>query len=292
MLKRRYGDKGEELSILGFGGIMVSKTETAEADELVGKAVDSGINYFDVAPSYGNAEEMLGPALESYREGVFLACKTTERGAEGAREELESSLRNMRTDHFDLYQLHAMTTKEDFDRATGPGGALETFVKAREEGKVRYLGFSAHSAECALALFDHFDFDSVLFPINWAHFLSGGGFGPQVVEKAGEQGAAVLALKAMAYGKVAEGAEKPFAKCWYQPIEEPELQDLALRYALTQPIVAALPPGAQEFFARAVEIAQGFVPLTESEIELLKEQAEEPVAMFQVAEAGVFSGIS
>jgi predicted aldo/keto reductase-like oxidoreductase len=291
MLMRRYGDKEEELSILGFGGIMVSKIETAEAEQLVGQGIDCGINYFDVAPSYGNAEEMLGPALQPYREGVFLACKTTERSAAGARRELESSLANMRTDHFDLYQLHAMTTMEDFDQATRPGGALETFVKAREEGKVRYLGFSAHSAECALALLDYFEFDSVLFPINWAHFLNGG-FGPQVVEKAEEKGAAVLALKAMAYGKVAEGAERPFAKCWYQPIEEPELQDLALRYALSQPIVAALPPGAENFFARAIEIAQHFVPVTESEVGVLRERAGEPIEMFRLAEAGGFPRIS
>ena len=85
MLKRRYGDKEEELSILGFGGIMVSKVETAEAEQLVGRGIDCGINYFDVAPSYGNAEEMLGPALKPYRDGVFLACKTTDRSAAGAR---------------------------------------------------------------------------------------------------------------------------------------------------------------------------------------------------------------
>jgi len=207
MIKRRYGNE-DELSILGFGGIMVASTEAPEAERLVGMAIDSDINYFDVAPSYGNAEEMLGPALAPYRENVFLACKTTERSAEAATKELEASLRKMRTDRFDLYQLHAMTTKEDFDQAVGPGGALEAFVKARQEGKVRHLGFSAHSAECALALLDHFDFDSVLFPINWAHFLHGG-FGPQVVDKAGQKGAAVLALKAMAYAKCRRELRSP-----------------------------------------------------------------------------------
>ena len=290
MLKRRYGNKEEELSILGFGGIMVRDTEPAQAEELVGRGIDGGINYFDIAPGYGNAEEKLGPALEQYRNDVFLACKTGKRDAVGARKELERSLQRMRTDHFDLYQLHGMTTDEDFAEATGPGGALETFVKAREEGKVRYLGFSAHSAECALALLDHFDFDSVLFPINWAHFLNGG-FGPQVVEKAEEKGAAVLALKAMAYGKVAPGTERPFAKCWYQPIEEPELQDLALRYALSKSIVAALPPGAEDFFARAIEIAEGFVPVTQSEVEELRQRAGEPIEMFRLAAAGGFPGI-
>jgi hypothetical protein len=101
----------------------------------------------------------------------------------------------------------------------------------------------------------------------------------------------VLALKAMAYGKVAPEAERPFAKCWYQPIEEPELQDLALRYSLSQPIVAALPPGAEDFFARAIEIAEGFVPVTESEVEVLRGQAGEPLPMFRLAEVGGFPGI-
>ena len=102
----------------------------------------------------------------------------------------------------------------------------------------------------------------------------------------------MLALKAMAYGKVPEGSARPFAKCWYQPVEEPELQDLALRYALSQSIVAALPPGAQEFFGRAIDIAQHFTPVTGSEVEELKRRAQEPLAMFRTAEAGGFPGFS
>ena len=281
MIKRRYG-KEDELSILGFGGIMVDNTQRSEAESLVGLAIDSGINYFDVAPSYGNAEERLGPALEPYRKGVFLACKTTERGAEAARNELESSLQNMRTDYFDLYQLHMMTTQEDFDLAMGPGGALETLIAAREEGKVRHLGFSAHSVECALALLDRFDFDSVLFPINWAMFLHGG-FGPQVVKKAKEKGVSVLALKAMAYGKVPAGTDKHFAKLSYNPIVDQEVQELALRFTLTQPVTAALPPGAQELFEQSIGIASCFEPLTESEVQSLKMLAKDPLAMFSLA---------
>ena len=106
-----------------------------EADQYVGEAIDRGINYFDVAPSYGNAEQMLGPALAPYRDGVFLACKTGRRDAAGAQEELENSLRLMQTDHFDLYQLHAITSDEDVQQAFGPGGAMETFLKARDAGQ-------------------------------------------------------------------------------------------------------------------------------------------------------------
>ena len=97
---------------------------------------------------------------------------------------------------------------------------METFVKAREQGKVRFLGFSAHSVEAALAAMDRFEFDSVLFPLNFVTWFKGD-FGPQVVEKAHSKGMGILALKAGARGKVAEGAKKPFEKCWYEPLTDP-----------------------------------------------------------------------
>ena len=88
MQKRPYGQTGIDLSIIGFGGILVTNSEPQEASDLVAKAIDHGINYFDVAPSYGNAEECLGPALAPYRKDVFLACKTTERSRAGAEKEM------------------------------------------------------------------------------------------------------------------------------------------------------------------------------------------------------------
>ena len=99
MQKRPYAKTGIGLSIIGFGGILVTNTEAAAASRLVARAVDHGINYFDVAPSYGNAEECLGPALEPYRIDVFLACKTTERSRQGAEREMLQSLETMRSHH-------------------------------------------------------------------------------------------------------------------------------------------------------------------------------------------------
>jgi hypothetical protein len=140
--RRSLGRTGERLSIIGFGGIVVMNATAPEASERVAHAIDRGVNYFDVAPSYGNAEEMLGPALAPYRKQVFLACKTQKRDRAGATEELERSLAHMRTDHFDLYQLHAVTTPADVDQILAPGGALEAFVAAQgREGAVpRLLG--------------------------------------------------------------------------------------------------------------------------------------------------------
>jgi len=284
MQRRAYGTSGEMLSILGFGGIIVTQTEPAEAAQLVAEAVDRGINYFDVAPSYGNAEERLGPALEPYRQQVFLACKTTKRNAAEARDELHNSLKLLRTDHFDLYQLHGMTTQEDFDQATGPNGALETLVEARQQGLIRHIGFSAHSAEIALALLDHFPFDSVLFPINWSNYFNAD-FGPQVVAKAEEKGAARLALKALAYSRLAEGAQKRYSKCWYEPIDDPALAALALRFSLSQPITAAVPPGEASLFRMALDLADNFVPISAEETEVLRQRAAASTPLFNLESA-------
>src|SRR5574341_1928125 len=166
-IPRRHFKEDIQLSIVGFGGIVVIGQAQTDANREVARAFDRGVNYFDVAPSYGGgeAEEKLGIALQPYREKSFLACKTMRRDAKGARQELENSLKVLRTDHFDLYQLHAMGGMEEVDTVLGAGGALEAFMKAREDGKVRFLGFSAHNEEAAMRLLDKFPFDSVLFPL-------------------------------------------------------------------------------------------------------------------------------
>lgn len=282
MEKREYGSTGERLSIVGLGGILVSQVDADEASGLVAEAVDHGVDYFDVAPTYGNAQEMLGPALEPFRKDVFLACKTTERTADGARHELEESQRLLRTDHVDLYQLHAVNTDEDFEQVMGPGGALELFREAKERGMTRYLGFSSHSSETALRLIEAVDFDSVLFPVNWCTWL-GADFGPAVVAAAEARGTARLALKALARGKMAAGAERRWAKCWYEPLEDRELADLALRFALSQPVTAAIPPGEPALFRMALEIAEGFTPVTEEEVDRLRREAASGRPIFELA---------
>ena len=123
--------------------------------------------------------------------------KTTQRDAKGARAELERSLERLHTDHFDVYQFHAVGSMKDAEQILGPGGAAETFVKAKQEGKVRFLGFSAHHAEAALRLMDALPLDSVLFPVNF-NAWERGSFGPQILAKAKEKGMARMALKALA----------------------------------------------------------------------------------------------
>ncbi len=243
--RRILGKTGEKLSIVGFGGIALRNKGQEFANELVPRAFHAGINYFDIAPSYGDSQELLGPPLEPLRKDVFLACKTQMRDKEGAEKELQESLRMLRTDHIDLYQFHAMTKMEDVDKVFGPGGAMETFQKARQNGQIRYIGFSAHNEEVALKMMDMFDFDSILYPLNCVCWKNGN-FGPQVYETAREKGMGILALKAVAKTRVGD-EEKPYPNMWYLPFSEKDEQDNAFRFTLSKDITATVHAGDSLF---------------------------------------------
>jgi aryl-alcohol dehydrogenase-like predicted oxidoreductase len=283
--KRPY-KAGVELSVIGFGGIVVTGMSQPDADKEVAAAFDRGINYFDCAPSYANgeAELKLGEALKPYRTKVFLAEKTQKRDAAGARAELEQSLRRFHTDHFDLFQFHAVGSMEDVDKILAPGGAAETILKAKQEGKVRFLGFSAHHAEAAIRLMDALALDSVLFPVNF-NAWERGGFGPQILAKAKAKGMARLALKALAFGawpKDLPRAQRAYPKCWYEPVADKDLAALALRFALNQEITAAIPPGDERIFRLAVDLAAGPQKrLSAAELATLKTRAAEREPVFR-----------
>jgi aryl-alcohol dehydrogenase-like predicted oxidoreductase len=268
--KRTLGKTGEQLSMIGFGGIVVMNEDTGAANNIVAEAVDRGVNYFDVAPSYGDAQERLGPALLPYRKNCFLACKTDGRLKDDSRKDLEQSLKLLKTDHLDLYQFHALTKMTDLDKVLGPGGAIETMEAAKKEGKIRYIGFSVHSAETALAAMDRYNFDTVLFPVNWVLF-SQAGFGPQILKRAQEKKMGILALKSMAKTTWAADQRQnhPEPKCWYQPAGYPHEASLGLRWTLGHPITAAIPPGDERYFRLAMDVAQSYQPLDAHEEEAL-----------------------
>jgi predicted aldo/keto reductase-like oxidoreductase len=279
--RRKLGRTGVELSIVGLGGIVVSKLEQTLANSIVANAVERGVNYFDVAPTYDDAEEKLGPALEPFRDRVFLACKTIKRDKESAATLLDQSLKKLRTDHFDLYQFHCFQTVKEIDQALGPGGAMEAVDAAKRAGKVRFIGFSAHSTEAALAAMDRYPFDSILFPFNFVLFTQYN-FGPQVLAEANRRGMGVLALKAMAKSTWPASIDKsarPNPKCWYYPCEITNEAALALRWTLSKPITAAIPPGDERYFPVALDAAENFRPVTSD---------EEQSLMFSAAGAEAF----
>ena len=275
MEKRMLGRTGIEASVYAFGGIIVKDTTTKEAAGAVARAVDAGVNYFDVAPTYGNAQDMLGPALAPYRGRVTLACKTSVRDGKGARQKLEESLRLLQTDYFDIYQLHGLTTVEETAQALGPGGALEMVLEAKKQGLVRFIGFSSHSDEASMMALDAFDFDSVLTPVNWASWLKNG-FAREVMARAKERNMARLALKAQAYGP--KEGDDGYAKCWYHPItDDMRLTELALRFTLAQDVHVAVSPGDIRLFDAGLSVFEKYggtlPPLDDGELRELSERA-------------------
>ncbi len=280
--RREYGKTGEFLSIVGFGGIVVMGSEQTDANRIVAEAVERGVNYFDVAPTYGDAEERLGPALKPYRDKVFLACKTAERICGPAIVSLRKSLDHLQTDHFDLFQLHGLVDVEkDVDVAFSKGGVMEMVVNAKKEGRIRYIGFSAHTEEAALAAMNRYAFDSILFPINFACWHKSG-FGMKVMEKAQKSGLPVLALKAMArqLWQDDKSDHGEYSKCWYEPLTNLEQAALALRWTLSQPVVAAIAPGVESLFFHAVDVATNFSPITSDEERQLKSLAQSLNSVF------------
>lgn len=262
-IPKRHFREDVYLSAIGFGGMVLVGMEQTDAGRIVADALASGINYFDVAPFYGNgeAEFKLGPALEPHTGSVFLACKTLQRDACGAREELERSLERLKTDHFDLYQFHSVGKLEEVETIFAPGGAAEAFLGARAEGKIRFIGFSSHSVTAALAMMDRFKFDSILFPVNFVCYAQGG-FGPQVMQRARQLGVARLGLKAMALGPWRKSEPRTYPNCWYRPIDDRNLAREALRFALSEDVTSVIPPGDERLFRMAVELIPELTPLT------------------------------
>ena len=272
---RPYGRAKIPLSIIGLGGLVISDAEQEYTNHLVAKAIERGVNYFDVAPSYGDAELKLAQALRPYRNDVFLACKTIARTADQAAAQLASSLERLETDHLDLYQLHALNDLEkDVDVAFGAGGAMELFIEAKRSGRVRHIGFSTHTSEAGLAAMDRHEFDSILFPVNFAAYYKGN-FGPAVIAKAQAHGTSILALKALAGQPWPEGdpQRQKYRGCWYKPLTDRRQAALALSFSLSQPVTAALTPANDELFWLAVELAMDFTPIRAAQTDELKQLA-------------------
>lgn len=280
MIYRVLGNTGFEVSAVVYGGIVSSAETQTDSDQYVAWSIEKGINYFDVAPSYGDAELKMGNSLRPYRDKVYLACKTTKRKAVEAQEEFEQSLRHLHTDYFDVYQLHSLSTMEDMEIALAPGGVLEYVLRMQEQGKVRKIGFSSHCEEVALALLEAFPFDSVMFPLNW-HLHLTENIGERVGLKAKERNMGVLGIKSLvhrAWHNKQERETSKYPKSWCKPIDENQvdLGQAAMRYALSLGAQVLIPPGNFESFRFEVENIEicTLKPLAPPDIALLKTELE------------------
>jgi predicted aldo/keto reductase-like oxidoreductase len=268
MQKRRFGRTEHMSSIVIFGGFAVGLVDQQQADETVELLLEHGVNHIDVAPSYGDAELRLGPWLEKTRDQFFLGCKTQLRGKLEARQELLRSLERLRVDHFDLYQLHAVTTLEELDQCLAPGGSLEAIVDARDEGLTRFIGITSHGLEAPavqIAALERFDFDSLLFTLNfqlWADEAYRRDV-QALLELAEERDLGTMVIKTWARGPWGDAEQRYHT--WYEPFDEESMVEKALRFNLSQPVTGVISAGDARLLPMILNAAERFEPMDAKE---------------------------
>jgi aryl-alcohol dehydrogenase-like predicted oxidoreductase len=248
--------------------------EQPAADAAVDDALQRGVNHFDVAPSYGDAELKLAPSVARHRDRMFLACKTRERRKRAAREEMERSLERLGTDHFDLYQCQAVSDAVDLEQILGPGGAMEAFEEARDTGLTRFLGITGHHCAILTQAIERYPFDTVMFPLNPVQAADprpATDFGP-LLQAAVDRGIGVIAIKSMALGPWPNGSTPAYGT-WYRPHDDPEKIEERLRFTLTHPVTSAVLPGDVRLWPAIFDAAEDFEPLSDSAIQAMISQA-------------------
>ncbi|MGQ9920136.1 MAG: aldo/keto reductase [Desulfobacca sp.] len=203
--RRPLGQTGVEVTALGLGGEGILRTyrRHQEAQVVIRAALEAGIRYFESARAYADSEMYLGYGLKAYRDQIFLSSKSHGRSRVEAEAHLHTTLKNLQTDHLDLWQVHDLRTREEVMAIGRPGGALEAFYRAKEQGKTRFIGVTGHHDPDILRLaIKTYDFDTVLLPVNPAepHYRS---FLP-LAQEAAAQGLGVIGMKVLCRGILVE----------------------------------------------------------------------------------------
>jgi len=259
--QRTFGKTGVKVTVIGQAGGRFPLISFDEAKAITLRAYDLGINYFDTSIDYwnGRSEEVYGAVLPPFRKHIFLTTKANRRDRAGAEKELETSLKRMRTDYIDLWQIHAVGEPHEVDEIFGPGGAIEAFVAAKKAGKCRFIGFTGHhDPHVHLAMLEAYKkFDSILMPLNIAdaHYLS---FQKLTLPVAAERGMGIQGMKNFGNAKLMQNFSA--REC--------------LSYVLSLPIsctaIGCTTIGQLE---DDVRIAQQFKPLAADEMDALRRRA-------------------
>ena len=233
-----FGRTGHNSTRTLFGGAAFWGTPQEEANKTLDLLLEYGVNHIDTAASYGDAELRIGPWLKQYRDEFFLATKTEKRTYQEAKEELHRSLDLLKTDHVDLWQMHILVEPKEWETAMGPGGALEAFIEAREQGLTRYLGVTGHGitvAQMHMKSLERFDFDSVLLPYN-PTMMQNPQYAAefeQLVAVCQQKNVAIQTIKALSKGP---WGDKPKTHTtWYEPFNTQAEIDLAVQWVLSRP---------------------------------------------------------
>ena len=270
MQTRRFGRTGHMSTVAIFGAAAFWEISQEDADKVMEQIIESGINHIDVAPSYGQAEQRIGPWMLHERERFFLGCKTTERTKQGAWDEMQRSLKLLQTETFDLYQCHAVTSMEELDAVTMKGGALEAFLDARERGLIKHIGITGHGAESPkiyLEALRRFDFDSVLFPLNFVQMAN-----PEFRKHAEEliatckaKDVGTMVIKTITKGPW--GEREHTATTWYEPFDKIDEIQNAVNFALSYEVTGLCTAGDTRILPFVLKACENFAPMNNKEKE-------------------------
>lgn len=283
METRTFGRTGHASTVAIFGACALGYVTQAQADAAMQQVIEAGINHIDIAPSYGNAEAQIAHWMKSTRDQFFLGCKTMERTKKGAAKELAESLKRLHTDHFDLYQIHAVTSMDELEQATAAGGALEAMLEARQAGLIQHIGITGHGLEAPAVFLEalrRFDFDSVLFPVSFILYAN-----PSYRKAAGnlisvcrQKNVGVMAIKYAARGPWEE-KPKTFTT-WYEPFTaEQEIQN-AVNFALSQEVTGLCTPCDVSMLPKVVSACQNYEHLNDEAQESLIASANTYTPLF------------
>jgi predicted aldo/keto reductase-like oxidoreductase len=283
MQKRRFGRTGHLSSVAIFGAAAFWQVSQAQAEAAMEMILQAGVNHIDVAPSYGQAEERVGPWLKNHRQDFFLGCKTQERSKEAAAAELRRSLKRLQTEQFDLFQLHAINSFEELDKVTQRGGALEAVVEAREQGLTRFIGITGHGFQSPLIFLEalrRFDFDSVLFPLNFVQYAN-----PEYRKNAEEllHQCRARDLGSMVIKSICRspwGNLPQTHTTWYRPFTEAADIQAAVNFALSQDVTGLCTAGDLTVLPLVLQACELYNQLSAAEQETLIEQSSQYEPLF------------
>jgi aryl-alcohol dehydrogenase-like predicted oxidoreductase len=268
--KARFGRTGHMSTRTLFGAAALGGVTQAEADQTLQILLQYGVNHIDTAASYGDAELRIGPWMKEHRQDFFLATKTEKRTYQEAKEELHRSLERLRVDSVDLWQMHILVDPAEWETAMGPGGALEAFVEAREQGLVRFLGVTGHGTTTAaihLRSLQRFPFDSVLLPYNYPMMQNAQYAAEFETLRAycQEHDVVVQTIKSLTRGPWGE-KQRTYAT-WYEPLTGQADIDTAVHYVLSQPDLFLNTVGDIHLLPKVLDAASRFRPTEQATIE-------------------------
>ncbi|MFA9515960.1 aldo/keto reductase [Halopenitus sp. H-Gu1] len=272
MQTRPLGETGHDSTVMTFGTIALNWLEQEGANQMVELVLDHGVNHFDVAPEYGDAELKLGPKLRQYRDDIFLGCKTQKRGYEGTKRRLQESLDRLGVDSIDLYQVHGLEYEEELDRITADDGALAAMREAKRDGIIDHIGLTSHGdPRLILDAIDRIDdLETLMFPLN--PVVAGKDDDEYdyqaVLDRANEENIGTMGIKAFARRSWPPTEELPerdraYAN-WYEPVDTPAEIEERFNFAAAQDMTTVVSPGDPKLVAMVLDAASRYDGMDET----------------------------